>query len=346
MAMSHEPLRLALAGVSHDHVSILRLLSPNDFRIVGVFDRDPLVLETFCNGAAVPEAGRFTDLDAMLRTTRPDAVAAFGSILDHLSVVEACAPLGIHVMVEKPLAINGEHADRISDLATTHGIHVLTNYETSWYASVARLFGEIDSGEFGVARKVLVRDGHAGPIETGCQPQFLRWLLDPALSGGGALADFGCYGVNLLTCLMKGRLPERVTAVARTFKPTLYQVDDDALIVLDYADLQGVVQASWNWPFSRKDLEVHCTGGYLAAPDAKSLILGKSSYQDGRQMAAPELPRQLAEPFAYFRAVIGGEQHPAPHDLSALPNNVTVVKILEAARRSASSGSCISLGAG
>ena len=48
----------------------------------------------------------FDDLESMLKATTPEAVTAFGTIYDHLSVVEACAPKGIHVMVEKPLAVS------------------------------------------------------------------------------------------------------------------------------------------------------------------------------------------------------------------------------------------------
>ena len=70
-----------------------------------------------------------------LDAVNPQAVAAFGSIAEHLPVVEAAAPRGIHVMVEKPLAFSVEDADKMEALAKRHGIHVLTNYETTWYAS-------------------------------------------------------------------------------------------------------------------------------------------------------------------------------------------------------------------
>ena len=71
----------------------------------------------------------------MLDQTRPEGVVTFTSIFEHLEVVEACAPRGIHVMVEKPLAVNTDHADAMAALAEKFGIMVLTNYETSWYPS-------------------------------------------------------------------------------------------------------------------------------------------------------------------------------------------------------------------
>jgi predicted dehydrogenase len=51
-------------------------------------------------------------MDAMIKATSPHAVTAFGTIYEHLEVVETCAPKGIHVMVEKPLAVNLEHAKK------------------------------------------------------------------------------------------------------------------------------------------------------------------------------------------------------------------------------------------
>jgi len=44
----------------------------------------------------------YSSLDEMLDKKKPEAVTAFNSIYQHLDVVKACAPRGIHVMVEKP----------------------------------------------------------------------------------------------------------------------------------------------------------------------------------------------------------------------------------------------------
>ena len=54
----------------------------------------------------------YDDLQTMVEKTKPEGVVAFNSIYDHLKTVEVCAPRGIHVMVEKPLAVSGEHAER------------------------------------------------------------------------------------------------------------------------------------------------------------------------------------------------------------------------------------------
>ena len=81
-------------------------------------------------------------------------------------------------------------------------------------------------------------------------PEFLDWLLDPVRNGGGALTDFGCYGANLMTWLMRGQRPRSVTALTQHLKtdPVYARVDDEATIVLDYPTAQAIIQASWNWP--------------------------------------------------------------------------------------------------
>ncbi len=147
----------------------------------------------------------YTNLDKMLDQVKPEAVVAFGSIYDHLAVVEACAPRGIDVMVEKPLATTMEYAVKMQDLALKYNIKLLTDYETSWYPSTAKSWQLVnDSNYVGTIRRVVIHDGHNGPKEIGCSKEFLDWLTDPVLNGGGAIMDFGCYGANLMTYLTHG----------------------------------------------------------------------------------------------------------------------------------------------
>ena len=83
------------------------------------------------------------------------------------------------------------------------GIHVIVNYETTWYASHAALWQMLKvERQAGDIRKIVAMDGHQGPQEIGVGPEFFKWLTDPVLDGGGALFDFGCYGANLMTWLM------------------------------------------------------------------------------------------------------------------------------------------------
>ncbi|MCA9235019.1 MAG: Gfo/Idh/MocA family oxidoreductase [Planctomycetales bacterium] len=339
------PLRLGLAGLTHAHVhGALDQARAGRIEITGVAEPNQELAQRLFEQYGLDDALLFPSLDAMLDATQPEAVAAYNSIDQHLAVVEACAPRGIPVMVEKPLAISGADARRMAELARRHKILLLTNYETTWYASNQALYDlAVVRGELGPLRKIVMHAGHPGPIEIGCNEEFVEWLTDPARNGGGAVVDFGCYGANLATWLMRGERPRTVTAVLQQIKPDRYpHVDDEATIVLTYPAAQAILQASWNWPANRKDLHVYGAAGLAQAHDGAHLTVRR------RESEAPQLqtlpPRQPPEdgPFAYLRAAVRGEIDPAG-SLSSLENNLVVVEILDAARESAATGATISL---
>ena len=284
----------------------------------------------------------YPTLDALLDAARPEAVTVFTAIADYRGVVEAAAARGVHVMVEKPLAVSLAEARAMQAAAGRHGVHLLTNYETTWYPSVHRTGALVRDGALGPVRKVVVHDGHQGPQEIGVSDAFLAWLTDPDANGAGALFDFGCYGANLMTWLMDGRRPTSVTAVTQQIKPDVYpRVDDEATIVVTYPDAQGIVQASWNWPFNRKDMEVYGRTGYALADDATHLRLRFEGETQTTEQAAP-LAAPYDDAFAYLAAVVRGDVDPAG-SLSSLAVNLVAMEILEAARTSARTGQTVFL---
>src|SRR5262249_11886414 len=156
----------------------------------------------------------YSSIEELLARTNVEAVATFTSTFEHRKVVEAFAARGIHVMMEKPLAVNMEHARAIEVAAKKGGIHVIVNYETTWYPGNQPAYGLVhEEHAIGDLRKIVVHDGHRGPKEIGCSAAFLEWLTDPVLNGGGALTDFGCYGADLISWLMQGQRPLSVFAV-------------------------------------------------------------------------------------------------------------------------------------
>jgi predicted dehydrogenase len=338
------PFRIGVAGLTHTHVHwILGRARDSDIRLVGIAEPNRELASRFLKQHGLSMDLWYASLEEMLEKTKPQAVTAFNSIYGHLEVVKACAPLGIHVMVEKPLAVSLDHAQQMEALAKKHKTYLLTNYETTWYGSVHKAY-EMIHGEkaIGDLRKVVVHDGHQGPKEIGVNQEFLEWLTDPVQNGGGALIDFGCYGADLITWLMKGERPVSVTAVTQQLKPDVYpKVDDEATILLTYPKMQGVIQASWNWPYSRKDMEVYGQTGAIFAPNRDQLRVRLSEKEPEKQLIAEAPKAPLHDPFAYLAAVVRGE---IKEDvLSSLPTNMVVVEILDAARRSAKEGKTIFL---
>jgi len=341
-----KPLRLAIAGMSHGHVDrILERSRDADIQIVGIYETDRGLTERYAKQYGLRQDTIFDDLEKMLDTVKPEAVTAFGTTYDHLRVVQSAAPRGIHVMVEKPLAVDLKQARAIQALAHNTGIQVLTNYETTWYPTTQAIYDLArDQQGIGPIRKIVVHDGHSGPKEIHVSAEFLKWLTDPVLDGGGALMDFGCYGANLVTWLMNGAEPLSVTAVTQQIKPEVYpRVEDEATILLTYPKVQAIIQASWNWPFDRKDIEVYGLLGYVQALDKRRLRIRKHGDAEEHTSVSEESTIRFKDPFAYLSAVVRGEVIPTDNDLSALGNNLVVMKILTAAKESAATGKTVKL---
>ena len=337
------PLRVAIVGLVHGHVSgfFAQSLHRPDIQIVGIFEPDRQVLSRYQSQFQLDQSLLFTNLEEMLQQTRPQAVLVYTNTLDHRKVIEACARRGIHVMVEKPLAVNMEDARAIEHAAKQGRIHVLVNYETTWYRSNRAAYDLVHEKAIGEIRKVVIHDGHRGPKEIGVQPEFLAWLTDPKLNGGGALFDFGCYGADLMTWLMDGQLPDTVTAITQRIKPDIYpNVDDEATIVLTYPKAQAIIQASWNWHFDRKDIEVYGQTGYVITVRSNDLRVRRGASQE-EQVAAKPLPPPYDDSLSYLQAVLSGQVQSAGP--SSLETNLVVTAILDAARRSAASGKTLRL---
>lgn len=331
------PLKLAIAGLSHGHVDwIFNRKDKNDVELVGIYETNPELIERYSKRYNLDKSMFFTDLDQMLEQKRPAAVSAFGAISEHIDVVRACAPRKIHVMVEKPLATSLADAIEIEDLANKYNIHVLTNYETSWYQSNQEIKKLLEKGQLGEIRKVVVNDGHQGPKEIGVSNEFLEILTDPKKNGAGALVDFGCYGANLMTWLLNGERPNSVTAVVQQNKPEIYKdVDDEATIVLQYPKAQCIIQGSWNWTFSRKDMEVYGNKGYAIAVDPTTL---RSRLQENKPEEIHKLqprPAPFNDPFSFLAAVVNGTFKMQEFDQYGLKVNLIAVEILESAMKSA-----------
>jgi len=336
-----QPVRLAVAGISHGHSSwILGRRDDATAMLVGIYEPSRSLAGKMASRYKLDPSLFYSDLGQMLEAVKPEGVMAFGSTYDHLKVVEAAAPRHIPVMVEKPLATTLADAERIVALSRQHGVPVLTNYETSWYPVTDRVHALTrDTSFMGRIRKVVVHDGHPGPREIGVSQEFFDWLTDPVLNGGGALTDFGCYGANLMTHLMDGQVPLSVTAVTQQFKPHIYpKVDDEATIILTYPTAQCIIQASWNWPYNRKDMAVYGEGGYAITKDAREMrVKGKAGTEQTLVLQAKETGTYTS-PFQYFADVIRGRLTLLPYGLYSLENNLLVVRILEAARESARMG--------
>ena len=339
------PLRVAIVGLVHGHVEgfLSALPQHKDVELVGIADSDPALFAKYQEKYGLPETLFYKSEANLIEKAHPQAVLVYTSIAEHRHAIEIAAQYGVSVMVEKPLTISLADALAIRTTARHYKIHVLVNYETTWYASNKAVYDEAESGRLGAIRRVVVHDGHQGPKEIGVPSEFLSFLTDPAQNGAGALYDFGCYGADLMTWLMHGEAPLTVTAVLNHDKPETYpRVDDDATVVLGYPHAQAVIQASWNWPFGRKDMEVYGATGYAITVGNDKLRLRHEHEAEEQSITATPLSGPNNNSLSYLAAVVRGQLEPKG-DLTALDTNIVVMQILDAARESARAGKTVQL---
>lgn len=352
-AQSPAPLRVAIIGLAHGHVSGFLTggalvpaggaLHRSDVQIVGITDPDRSLFDKYADRYHFSPKLYYPTVDAMLEGTHPQAALIFTSTYGHTAAVDACARHGVHAMMEKPMAVTYADALKMASAARAGKIHVLVDYETTWYSSNKAAHDLLQQGALGDVTKVVVRDGHRGPVLIHVQPEFLAWLTNPKLNGAGALYDFGCYGADLMTWLMHGEAPQTVTAVTQRFQPDRYpNVDDEANVILTYPHSVALLQGSWNWPFDIKNMDVYGRTGYAKTVLRDRVEVRREGQQTAQTTVADPVKPPYDDPLHYLAAVIRGEisEDGSP---SSMQTNLIVSEILDAARRSAKTGETVKL---
>ena len=333
--------RIAVVGLVHSHVwhHMETLLKGEPAKLVGIAETNPeLIAEAKKLGA--PDSVFASDYEKMLDRVKPDIVYAYVENNRHLEIVRACAPRGIQVIFEKPLASTFKDALEIRRLATRYKIRVMTNYQMAWWPSNYAAKAEADSGAIGQVWRLRGIVGHGGPGASSARNKyFFAWLTDPDKNGAGALVDFGCY--NALWSLWYLGRPEKVYAHVNHLRPETYpKVEDNSTLILSYKNGVGLFEGSWDLPRSFQDLEVFgLKGSVNMTRDKVEVRIGRRS--PAKQLPLEQLPPERAEPTAYMIRAL--RDNKPLEGLVALDINVGVVEIMEAAKESVRTGRAVSL---
>ena len=240
-------------------------------QIVGVFDPDAALQQKYAEQYHAAGRRPLRPISAtMLDRAKPEAVASFTSTADH--------PVGRRGRgrASRPRddgeAAGGQHRATRSGSSTrpsAGGIQVLRQLRDDVVSEPRR---DLDAVQGAAARPATSArwwrwTAIEGPKEINVQPEFFDWLTDPVKNGAR----------RALRLRLLRREPDDVAdgqpAAARGHRasrsnssPTIYpRVDDEATILVEYPKAQGIIQASWNWPFSRKDFEVYGEHGSAIA---------------------------------------------------------------------------------
>lgn len=289
--------KVGIIGLVHDHV----WSSINDFKnsgraeIAAAADPNQPLLDKVSSEYGVSRL--FTDYNEMLDSVDIDIALVCVENNRGAEVVKACASKGINVISEKPMAATLAQADEMLKASEDAGIKLLINWPSAWSAQLAHAVALIKQGEIGDLYKIRNLSSHGGPKEIGCSPYFYNWLYDEEKNGGGALMDYCCYGAVLCRLLLG--MPKRITGVAGRYVKDYIDVDDNAVLLLDYGNALGICEASWTQIGHGYGQYFYGSKANLFIHDWRFMKYDKE-HPEGCEIQAPKLPEHMKNGAEYL----------------------------------------------
>lgn len=249
-------------------------------RVVGVVSHDAQRAKAFAPQLGAHEA--YGDLSEALKQTQANSVYVATAVNLHADQVIAAARAGKHVLVEKPLALDGPQALAAANAARSADVIGGCAYYRRFSARYEQAKGMIDRGELG---KILL-------VRMACYSNYnpavddpKHWRVVKRLSGGGVLADVGSHMIDVLIGLLG--VPVSVSAKVDNLVHG-YDVEDTASVLMTMKN-GAQVTGSFSWATKAWDHELEIIGS-----EAKlcwsPFDSGKVIWSAGRETRELDLP--------------------------------------------------------
>ena len=217
--------------------------------LAGVVTRNPSKADPYPGVLAWPS------LEAALSTKTIDAVYISLPVAMHAQATISSLGAGVHVLCEKPMAMNFAEAQSMVAAAHQSGRLFGVSYYRRFYPKLIRAKQLIAEGAIG--QPVLAEANCHGWLES----EERAWLRDPALAGGGPLYDIASHRIDALNFLFGH--PRRAIGITSNAVHAL-GVEDSATGVIQYnGGIHGVVDVRWNSRIPRDQFCVIGTEGEI-----------------------------------------------------------------------------------
>lgn len=236
------------------------LVATGRVEIVGVVATSAASRDAFSQRWNCPS---YVDVSMMVAGGRLDAITLATPNRFHHDATVVAARAGVHVICEKPLALNLREADAMVRVCQDAGVHLLYAEQLCFAPRYQKVRELVRSGALGTVIQVQHHERHGGPHAT--------WFHDPTLSGGGVLLDMGCHGIEVTRWLLDRPAVRSVHARLGIFKHTQGVVDDHAVVTLGFdSGAVAIIDSSWAAPGGIDErLEVLGTKGSVSADLAR-----------------------------------------------------------------------------
>lgn len=245
-----------IAGIDFEHFhmgdNLRKAFEHPDVEIVGVCDESVEKMQSSIENFSIPSEAVFTDAHECIEKTQPDIVILCPATARHGDAIEAIAPHGKHIIMEKPYAASLAEADRMA-AAIGEGQLLAINWPLAWVPAHITAKRIIDEGQIGEVLEVHYYDGNRGPlwhladkVETTAEEVNAgkphSWFYKAEL-GGGSLLDYLGYGTTLGTWFQGGRAPIEVMSMMHGSDNL--EVDEHSITVARYAHGLSKFETRW-----------------------------------------------------------------------------------------------------
>ena len=229
----------------------------------------------------------------------------------HAGIAVAAAEAGKHVVCEKPMAPALEEADAMIAACRAAGVRLSVAYYRHLYPVMARIREVLAAGEIGTPLVAQINAFEHLELPDG-HPR--SWLLDPRISGGGAMIDFGCHRIEVLLDLL-GEVEEVRGMTSRRFAGRAVEDTASALLRFRKGAL-ALVTVSTVLEEVRDSLDIFGSEGSLHVPVLNRGILMVRGAAGEREESCP-CHENLHRPYlqAVTEALLEGQAPPVSGEL-------------------------------
>jgi len=263
-------LRIGIVGTSPwaDAMYLPALQNHPQGQIVAVCGRNREKAAAFASRWNVPDV--YADYREMIASGRLDALIVASSNDSHHPITMAALDAGLHVLCEKPLALNAAQAHEMAAKARQTGLKNMAPFTYRYMPSFGYLKQLVDGGYIGQPYHLNMRYY----ADYGREPKY-QWVFDEEIAGSGVIADLGPHWIHLARWFfgeIAGLSCYRTTLVHRDLRPDgsdYPRADDSAVITVRFASgAYGVLQVSTvEWEGTKfgqtQHVELHGSDGTL-----------------------------------------------------------------------------------
>lgn len=355
--MRKDKYKVVIVGLSHVHINDVAAHFAENPRVdlCACADTTPLVKELrvapytrewnmdFCSHKFGLK--RYDDWRGMLDTEKPDLCVVNSENAYHVEITEECAIRDIGVCIEKPMAATLSEGLKMYRLSQTYDTLLMVNWPVTWNPGMQMIKKLIDADKVGDVIEIKTRMGHTGPLGPGAKHKGVSETAAPMTEdekartwwhqhacGGGAMADYCCYG-SVLAYWYAGNCAVAATGMRINSITTMGDAEDNAAMIVRFPNCYAVIEGTWTtYNHTFKSPIVYGTKGAIVGDYKTGKVIFYDTNNNIEEIENEPLPDELKDVSSAFVHHMDTDE--PLHYTSQAEFNLNALAILDAAIKS------------